>query len=66
MSASKQNKGADEACQRTRELVDWLDVVREALATDSKVSTETKAEIQMSLLHAEAALRRGLAERSQF
>lgn len=45
------------------ELVDWLDVVSQSLDCDFNVSGTTKANLKVSLAHAEAALKRALSEK---
>lgn len=44
------------------ELTDWLEAVRRSLDLNLAVSDETKSDLQDGLAHAEAALRRALAE----
>lgn len=44
------------------ELADWLVVVRQSLDRDFDVSGETKSDLKVGLVHAEAALRRALSD----
>lgn len=49
-----------------RELADHLEFAREVLGGDSSLPEETRRELERSLGHAEAALRRAVAERTVF
>lgn len=44
------------------ELADWLEVVSHSLDLDLGLSPETKSDLQEGLAHADAVLRRALAE----
>lgn len=47
---------------RYLELADWLEVVGHSVDFDLVLSQETKSDLQEGLAHADAALRRALAE----
>ncbi len=48
--------------QRYRELLDWLFVLKNALDGDADASSHTISELHESLVYAETALRRAIAE----
>lgn len=54
----------DRSESRYRELADWLEVLRGSLDSDRSLSAETQTELHESLGHAEAALRRAIAEKT--
>lgn len=62
MRVTENIRSQAEAPEKASELLDWLDVVSQALSTYDTMSNDTRTEILQGLEEAESAIRFALAE----